>query len=81
MVGFLADGDLGVLSGRYGGILEAGNREYTLADFHSLNLDKLDRFSCLREDKMSVCRSLPPLTCLLTLACSSRLKRRCRMAW
>ncbi|KWU46103.1 galactose oxidase, partial [Rhodotorula sp. JG-1b] len=36
----------------YGGILEAGNREYTLADFHSLNLDKLDRFSCLREDKI-----------------------------
>ncbi|BGP56211.1 hypothetical protein JCM8202_002102 [Rhodotorula sphaerocarpa] len=36
----------------YGGILEAGNREYTLADFHSLNLDKLDRYSCLREDKI-----------------------------
>ncbi|GAA5942493.1 hypothetical protein JCM10213_004792 [Rhodosporidiobolus nylandii] len=34
----------------YGGILEAGNREYTLADFHSLALDKLDRFKCLRED-------------------------------
>ncbi|GAA5842487.1 hypothetical protein JCM11251_007329 [Rhodosporidiobolus azoricus] len=34
----------------YGGILEAGNREYTLADFHSLNLDKMDRFKCLRED-------------------------------
>lgn len=51
---------IGILGrfGRYGGILEAGNREYTLADFHSLNLDKLDRFSCLREDKMSVCRIL-----------------------
>ncbi|GAA6002432.1 hypothetical protein JCM10207_001116 [Rhodosporidiobolus poonsookiae] len=34
----------------YGGILEAGNREYTLADFHMLNLDKMDRFKCLRED-------------------------------
>ncbi|GAA5977570.1 hypothetical protein JCM11641_006867 [Rhodosporidiobolus odoratus] len=36
----------------YGGILEAGNREYTLADFHSVALDKLDRFKCLREDKI-----------------------------
>ncbi|BGP24519.1 Kelch repeat-containing protein 3 [Rhodotorula toruloides] len=36
----------------YGGILEAGNREYTLADFHALSLDKLDRFTCLREDRI-----------------------------
>ncbi|GAA5857490.1 hypothetical protein JCM8547_009299 [Rhodosporidiobolus lusitaniae] len=34
----------------YGGILEAGNREYTLADFHTLQLDKMDRYRCLRED-------------------------------
>ncbi|GAA6027287.1 hypothetical protein JCM8097_002560 [Rhodosporidiobolus ruineniae] len=34
----------------YGGILESGNREFTLADFHTLQLDKLDRYKCLRED-------------------------------
>ncbi len=33
----------------YGGIFEAGNREYTLDDFHTLDLSKLDRFTCLRE--------------------------------
>ncbi|KAI5479162.1 Kelch repeat containing protein [Pseudohyphozyma bogoriensis] len=33
----------------YGGILETGTREYTLDDFHTLQLDKLDRFNCLKE--------------------------------
>ncbi|SGY45982.1 BQ5605_C001g00367 [Microbotryum silenes-dioicae] len=33
----------------YGGILEAGDKEYTLDDFFTLQLDKLDRFNCLRE--------------------------------
>ncbi|KAH7102188.1 galactose oxidase [Auriculariales sp. MPI-PUGE-AT-0066] len=32
----------------YGGIVERGAREYTLDDFYSLNLDKLERFECLR---------------------------------
>ncbi|CAL1698869.1 unnamed protein product [Somion occarium] len=32
----------------YGGIFERGSREYTLDDFHSLQLDKLDRYTCLR---------------------------------
>ncbi|GAA6002195.1 Kel3p [Rhodotorula paludigena] len=36
----------------YGGILEAGNKEYTLADFYSLNLDKMDKYKCLREDRI-----------------------------
>jgi hypothetical protein len=33
----------------YGGILESDSREYTLDDFYSLNLEKLDRFNCMRE--------------------------------
>jgi hypothetical protein len=36
-------------SHRYGGIYERGAREYTLDDFYSLQLDKLDRFVCLKE--------------------------------
>ncbi|QRV76349.1 kelch repeat-containing protein 3 [Ceratobasidium sp. AG-Ba] len=32
----------------YGGIFERGSREYTLDDFYSLALDKLDRFICLK---------------------------------
>jgi len=32
----------------YGGIFERGSREYTLDDFHSLQLDKLDRYVCLK---------------------------------
>ncbi|KAH7345317.1 hypothetical protein B0J17DRAFT_712916 [Rhizoctonia solani] len=32
----------------YGGIFERGSREYTLDDFYSLALDKLDRFTCLK---------------------------------
>ncbi|KAM0787659.1 hypothetical protein ACM66B_003723 [Microbotryomycetes sp. NB124-2] len=33
----------------YGGILESGDREWTLDDFHTIALDKLDKFNCLRE--------------------------------
>ncbi|KAH7925051.1 galactose oxidase [Leucogyrophana mollusca] len=32
----------------YGGIFERGSREYTLDDFYSLQLDKLDRYTCLK---------------------------------
>ncbi|CAE6469542.1 unnamed protein product [Rhizoctonia solani] len=32
----------------YGGIFERGSREYTLDDFYSLALDKLERFVCLK---------------------------------
>lgn len=33
----------------YGGIFESKDREYTLDDFYSLPLDKLDRFVCLKK--------------------------------
>jgi hypothetical protein len=33
----------------YGGIFERGSREYTLDDFHSLALDKMDRYVCLKK--------------------------------
>ncbi|KAG8822139.1 hypothetical protein FRC17_009643 [Serendipita sp. 399] len=33
----------------YGGIYERGAREYTLDDFYTLQLDKLDRYVCLKE--------------------------------
>ncbi|OAX34254.1 galactose oxidase [Rhizopogon vinicolor AM-OR11-026] len=32
----------------YGGIFERGSREYTLDDFHSIQLDKLERYTCLK---------------------------------
>jgi len=32
----------------YGGIIERGSREYTLDDFYTIQLDKLDRYICLR---------------------------------
>ena len=32
----------------YGGIFETGNREYTLDDFYTLDLSKMDRFHCLK---------------------------------
>ncbi|KAH9914485.1 galactose oxidase [Amylocystis lapponica] len=33
----------------YGGIFERGSREYTLDDFYSLQLDKMDRYVCLKD--------------------------------
>jgi len=39
---------------RYGGIFEKGSKEYTLDDFYSLQLDKLDRFTCLKESDISI---------------------------
>ncbi|KAF7338310.1 Galactose oxidase [Mycena venus] len=33
----------------YGGIYEKGKREYTLDDFYSIQLDKLERYTCLKE--------------------------------
>ena len=35
-------------SHRYGGIFEKGSREYSLDDFYSIQLDKLDRYTCLK---------------------------------
>jgi hypothetical protein len=33
----------------YGGIVESQEREFTLDDFYTLQLDKLDRYTCLKE--------------------------------
>ncbi|KAF8901515.1 hypothetical protein CPB84DRAFT_1777507 [Gymnopilus junonius] len=33
----------------YGGIYERGSREYTLDDFYSLQLDKMDKYICLKK--------------------------------
>lgn len=38
----------------YGGIYERGSREYTLDDFHSLQLDKLDRYICLKKSDVII---------------------------
>lgn len=32
----------------YGGIFERGSREYTLDDFYAIQLDKLERYTCLK---------------------------------
>lgn len=39
---------------RYGGIFERGSREYTLDDFYALQLDKMDRYVCLKESGVVV---------------------------
>ncbi|CDO71059.1 hypothetical protein BN946_scf184844.g63 [Trametes cinnabarina] len=38
----------------YGGIFEKGSREYTLDDFYSLQLDKLDRYVCLKASEIVI---------------------------
>lgn len=38
----------------YGGIFERGSKEYTLDDFHSLALDKLDRYTCLKKSDVVI---------------------------
>ncbi|EIW74504.1 galactose oxidase [Coniophora puteana RWD-64-598 SS2] len=38
----------------YGGIFEKGSREYTLDDFNSLQLDKLDRYVCLKKADVTI---------------------------
>ena len=43
-----------ILSCSYGGIYEYGSREYTLDDFHSLRLDKLERYVCLKPCDVTV---------------------------
>ena len=39
---------------RYGGIYERGSREYTLDDFYALQLDKLDKYLCLKESDVVI---------------------------
>jgi hypothetical protein len=38
----------------YGGIYEKGSKEYTLDDFHSLALDKMDRYTCLKKSEIVI---------------------------
>ncbi|EKM75215.1 hypothetical protein AGABI1DRAFT_123321 [Agaricus bisporus var. burnettii JB137-S8] len=38
----------------YGGILEKGSKEYTLDDFHLVHLDKLERYTCLKESAILI---------------------------
>jgi hypothetical protein len=38
----------------YGGIFERGSREYTLDDFYYLQLDKLDRYVCLKPNTVVI---------------------------
>ncbi|CAA7268695.1 unnamed protein product [Cyclocybe aegerita] len=38
----------------YGGIYERGSREYTMDDFYSLQLDKLDRYVCLKKSEVVI---------------------------
>lgn len=45
---------LGASESSYGGIYERGSREYTLDDFHTLQLDKLDRYVCLKESTVLI---------------------------
>ncbi|KAJ3551695.1 hypothetical protein NM688_g4559 [Phlebia brevispora] len=38
----------------YGGIYEKGSREYTLDDFYSIQLDKLDKYTCLKRSEIVI---------------------------
>jgi hypothetical protein len=38
----------------YGGIFERGSREFTLDDFYSLALDKMDRYVCLKKSDVII---------------------------
>lgn len=40
--------------GRYGGIFERGSHEYTLDDFYSIQLEKMDRFLCLKKNVIAI---------------------------
>ena len=41
---------------RYGGIFESARREYTLDDFYSINLDKMDKFVCLKKSEIVIAK-------------------------
>lgn len=34
---------------RYGGVFESHSREYTLDDFYALQLDRMERYDCLKK--------------------------------
>src|SRR5260221_13403782 len=40
--------------GRYGGIFERGSHEYTLDEFYSIQLDKMDRFVCMKKSDIAI---------------------------
>lgn len=39
---------------RYGGIFERGSKEFTLHDFYALQLDKMDKYVCLKKSDVVV---------------------------
>ncbi|TFK70659.1 hypothetical protein BDN72DRAFT_958623 [Pluteus cervinus] len=41
----------------YGGIFEKGSREYTLDDFYSIQLDKMDKFVCLKDSTVVIAQN------------------------
>lgn len=41
---------------RYGGIFERGSKEYTLDDFYALQLDKMDKYVCLKKSDVVIPR-------------------------
>jgi hypothetical protein len=41
-------------SDRYGGIFERGSKEYTLDDFYALQLDKMDKYVCLKKSDVVI---------------------------
>ncbi|KAF7304868.1 SET domain-containing protein [Mycena kentingensis (nom. inval.)] len=38
----------------YGGIYERGKREYTMDDFYSIQLDKLEKYTCLKKSEIVI---------------------------
>ena len=51
---FFVGEQLFINNSRYGGIYERGSREYTLDDFYALQLDKLDRYQCLKKSDVVI---------------------------
>ena len=39
---------------RYGGIFERGSKEYTLDDFYALQLDKMEKYVCLKKSDVVI---------------------------
>ena len=39
---------------RYGGIFERGPKEYTLDDFYALQLDKMEKYVCLKKSDVVI---------------------------
>ena len=40
--------------GSYGGIFERGSKEYTLDDFYALQLDKMEKYVCLKKSDVVI---------------------------